>query len=133
MSQVTLARNRSLHFLDNHSVLLASPLQQTRPRQNNVGGAKGYGATRLSPPQRKKLPRDRLERARVKRWCQGVKLLLIDTANDTSGAWLPHLAARRFACGDQSGRTSALAGVTKISDPSRADHVVCPTDFWFLL
>ena len=58
MSQVTLARNRSLHFLDNHSVLLASPLQQTRPQQNNVGGAKGYGATRLSPPKRKKLPRD---------------------------------------------------------------------------
>jgi hypothetical protein len=44
VSQVTLARNGSLHFLDNHSVLLASPLQQTRPRQNNVGGAKGYGA-----------------------------------------------------------------------------------------
>jgi hypothetical protein len=41
------------------------------------------------------------------------RLLLIDTANDTSGAWLPHLAAGRFACGDQSGRTSALAGVTK--------------------
>jgi len=60
VSQVTLARNRSLHFLDNHSVLLASPLQQTSPRQNNVDGAKGYGATRLSPPQRKKLPRDRL-------------------------------------------------------------------------
>jgi hypothetical protein len=58
VSQVTLARNRSLHFLDNHSVLLASPLQQTRPQQNNVGGAKGYGATRLSPPKRKKLPRD---------------------------------------------------------------------------
>jgi hypothetical protein len=36
-------------------------------------------------------------------------------------------------CGDQSGRTSALAGVTEISDPSRADHVVCPTDFWFSL
>jgi hypothetical protein len=58
VSQVTLAQNRSLHFLDNHSVLLASPLQQTRPRQNNV--AKGYGATRLSPPQRKKLPTPRL-------------------------------------------------------------------------
>jgi len=61
------------------------------------------------------------------------RLLLIDTANDTLGAWLPHLAAGRFACGDQSGRTSALAGVTKISDPSRADHVICPTDFWFSL
>ena len=35
------------------------------------------------------------------------RLLLIDTANDTSGAWLPHLAAGRLACGDQSGRTSA--------------------------
>jgi hypothetical protein len=88
----------------------------------------GLAATSCEP---RRLP----QRTRARQG-DGVKvsrLLLIDTANDTSGAWLPHLAAGRFACGDQSGRTSALAGVTKIPDPSRAGHVVCPTDFWFSL